>query len=297
MKFPYFLNGGAAVDPPEIKFLAGTEVFFMSGIMFLLGTYGGRFLNKLFPSYDANKKSYVQSIEVVLQAGTTGLLTYIMRELMISSSISLFGPTDQLSQSTGYAATLYAFGLLSTQSELKKKLQHLLPLNESNDNTEAPAVTTYAPVVQKRMTNKDVINQRIQEQGQGQNGNQFSGTGMESFGCGRGSGRTDCFDNQEGFASCGRSSGRPKSQCGFTDGDGNDNDEGYGGRDYVDGDANGDLEEDFSSCGRRNSKQDSRESFYNSPSRANSNNKVSGTPDNVGGFFGGLSASPFDFTS
>ena len=120
MKFPYFLHGGAAVDPPEIKFLAGTEVFFMSGVMFLLGTYGGRFLNKLFPSYDSNKKNYVQSIEVVLQAGTTGLLTYIMRELMISSSISLFGPTDQLSQSTGYAATLYAFGLLSTQSELKK---------------------------------------------------------------------------------------------------------------------------------------------------------------------------------
>ena len=33
MKFPYFLHGGAAVDPPEIKFLAGTEVFFMSGII------------------------------------------------------------------------------------------------------------------------------------------------------------------------------------------------------------------------------------------------------------------------
>ena len=44
--------------PPEIKFLTGTEIFFMSGIMFLLGTYGGRFLNKLFPSYDSNKKNY-----------------------------------------------------------------------------------------------------------------------------------------------------------------------------------------------------------------------------------------------
>ena len=297
MKFPYFLHGGAAVDPPEIKFLAGTEVFFMSGIMFLLGTYGGRFLNKLFPNYDANKKNYVQSIEVVLQAGTTGLLTYIMRELMISSSISLFGPTDQLSQSTGYAATLYAFGLLSTQSELKKKLQHLLPLNESNDNTEAPVVPTSAPIVQKRMTNKDVINQRIQEQRQEQNGNQFSGTGMESFGCGRGSGRRGCssgFANQEGFASCGRGSGRRRKDC-FTDGNGND--EGYGERDYANGDANGDLEEEFSSCGRRNSRQDSRESFYNAPDRANSNNKVSGTPDNIGAFFGGLNASPFDFTS
>ena len=292
MKFPYFLNGGSAIDPPEIKFLTGTEIFFMSGIMFLLGTYGGRFLNKLFPSYDSNKKNYVQSFEIIVQAGTTGALTYIMRELMISASISLFGPTDQLSQSTGYAATLYAFGLLSTQSELKKKLQHLLPLNESSENIqENTPIATEPAIVQKQMTNKDVINLRMEEQRQGQNNNQFSGTGMDNFAsCGRGSGRRDCFGNKdEGFASCGRGSGR--RDC-FTDGNGNESNNGYGEKDYIDND---EFEEGYSSCGRRNSNQDSRESFYGSSTKANSNNGVSGTPDNIGAFYGGLSASPFDF--
>ena len=55
--------------------------------MFLLGTYAGRFLNKLFPNYNPDKKNYVQAVEVILQAGTTGALTYIMRELMIAASI------------------------------------------------------------------------------------------------------------------------------------------------------------------------------------------------------------------
>ena len=293
MKFPYFLKGGSAIDPPEIKFLTATEVFFLSGVMFLLGTYAGRFLNKLFPNYNPDKKNYVQAVEVILQAGTTGALTYIMRELMIAASISLFGPTDQLSQSTGYAATLYAFGLLSTQSELKKKLQHLLPLNENTENEVVQVVSSNAPMTQQpilenSVSNRDVINQRMEEHKEKNDFKHFSGTGMDSFGnCGRGSGRKDCFDNQEGFASCGRGSGR--RDC-FTDGNGNDNS--YGQRDYTDD--NQDREE-FSSCGYRSNSQDTREDFYGSCGRANSNNNVSGSPDNVGSFYGGLNASPFDF--
>ena len=139
----------------------------MSGIMFLLGTYGGRFLNKLFPSYDSNKKNYVQSFEIIVQAGTTGALTYIMRELMISASISLFGPKainfpNQLDMQQHFMHLDFYLPIWT-----QKKLQHLLPLNESGDNIqENTPIATEPAIVQKQMTNKDVINLRMEEQRQ-----------------------------------------------------------------------------------------------------------------------------------
>ena len=134
MQLFYFQNN--PVDNPEITYQVMLEVFVKSLVMFALAIVTGRLVCRIFPSYNETKKDWELGLEIAMQTGLNGMLIYLAKELVEYIGRALIGPTSSVASS--YSYVVFALGLFSVQSEMKKKILHLITGEKQINNNIAP---------------------------------------------------------------------------------------------------------------------------------------------------------------
>jgi len=134
MQLFYFQNN--PVDNPEITYQCVLEVFVKSLVMFALAIVLGRTVCRIFPNYNETKKNWELALEIAMQTGLNGSLIYTTRELVDYVGRALIGPTSNVAST--YSYVVFALGLFSVQSELKKKILHLITGEKQTNPSVVP---------------------------------------------------------------------------------------------------------------------------------------------------------------
>jgi len=159
----YFQNN--RLEKPEVSLTCFVEVFVKSVALFALAIVLGRLVSRIFPDYDETKARWELALEISFQIGIDSSLMYVSRQLMDWSTTALIGTNEKIA--SNYASMVFAIGIFSVQSEMKKKMVHLItgdkqtkdslvpvPQEEDNDeefNNEEPKNSI--PVINQRMQN------------------------------------------------------------------------------------------------------------------------------------------------
>ena len=128
-----------SVDKIELSLMNLVEVSSKSGVYLLLGFVYGNILNRILPAYIETKSKRDYVIEVFLTGALMGLLTFLSVKLLEYGVYNLVGKT-QLSESSIYSV-LMLITMFSVQSDLKKKLTHILTGQKQINDTFVAKVT------------------------------------------------------------------------------------------------------------------------------------------------------------
>ena len=118
----YFQNN--SVEKIDLTLMNLVEVSSKSGVYLLLGFVFGNILNRILPAYVETKEKRDYVIEVFLTGALMGLLTFLSVKLLEYGVYNLVGKTE-LSGSSVFSV-LMLIPMFSVQSDLKKKLTHIL---------------------------------------------------------------------------------------------------------------------------------------------------------------------------
>lgn len=156
----YFQNN--RLEKPEVSLTCFVEVFVKSVVLFALAIVLGRIVSRVFPDYDETKARWELALEISFQIGVDSSLMYVSRQLMDWTTTALIGANEKIA--SNYASMVFAIGIFSVQSEMKKKMVHLITGDKQTKDSLVPVPQENDEDIEEPLpqNNIQVINQRTQ---------------------------------------------------------------------------------------------------------------------------------------